>query len=376
MQVGLCPPKANLSNQPFHIDPDISKASTPPSWVYTDVAFYERVRQTVFARSWQLIGDANAAKVPGQVHPFTMLEGCLDEPLLLVRDRNDRLQCMSNVCTHRGMLVCEEGGVENHLRCRYHGRRFGLDGKFVSMPEFERTANFPSKKDDLAHVPLAQWGPFLFAALDPAYSFDDWIGPMRERIGWLPVNECKFDASRSRDYLVACNWALYCENYLEGFHIPYVHAGLTEALDYDAYRTELHRMSNLQIGVGRGGDSVLTPPSGSPDHGKPIAGYYFWLFPNLMFNVYPWGISINVVRPLGVERTRVSFQAYVWDTSKLEAGAGASLDRVEREDEAIVEAVQKGLHSRLYAQGRYSPTREQGTHHFHRLLAEATNSKC
>ena len=90
----------------------------------------------------------------------------------------------------------------------------------------------------------------------------------------------------------------------------------------------------------------------------------------------PWGISINVVRPLGVERTRVSFLAYVWDAKKLEAGAGAQLDRVEREDEAIVEAVQKGLHSRLYTKGRYSPTREQGTHHFHRLLAEfASESK-
>jgi choline monooxygenase len=61
----------------------------------------------------------------------------------------------------------------------------------------------------------------------------------------------------------------------------------------------------------------------------------------------------------------------VWDASRLDAGAGAGLDRVEREDEAIVEAVQKGLRSRIYARGRYSPTRETGTHHFHRLLADA-----
>ena len=316
------------------------------------------------------MGDVSLARVPGQVHPFVLLEGCLDEPLLLVRDRDDALHCMSNVCTHRAMLVCEQGGVENHLRCRYHGRRFALDGKFVSMPEFEGVADFPTKSDDLARLPVKSWGPFVFTSLDPAVSFDEWIGPMRERIGWLPVADCKLDPSRSRDYLVACNWALYCENYLEGFHIPYVHAGLAGALDYDAYQTQLHRYSNVQIGVGRGGDAVLSSPPGSVDHGQSIAGYYFWLFPNLMFNVYPWGISINVVRPLGVERTRVSFLAYVWDATKLEAGAGASLDRVEREDEAIVEAVQKGLHSRLYSRGRYSPAREQGTHHFHRLLAE------
>lgn len=111
------------------------------------------------------------------------------------------------------------------------------------------------------------------------------------------------------------------------------------------------------------------PPT-SPDHGTDIAGYYFWLFPNLMLNFYPWGISVNVVKPLAVDRTRVSYLTYVADESKLDTGAGAALDRVEREDEAVVESVHRGIASRSYARGRYSPTREQGVHHFHRLLAE------
>ncbi|MCA9243853.1 MAG: hypothetical protein KDA32_07875, partial [Phycisphaerales bacterium] len=104
--------------------------------------------------------------------------------------------------------------------------------------------------------------------------------------------------------------------------------------------------------------------------GSAVAGYYFWLFPNLMLNFYPWGLSVNIVKPLRADRTRVSFLAYVVDESKLDSGAGAELDRVEREDEAIVEMVQRGVRSRLYDRGRYSPTREQGTHHFHRLLCE------
>jgi len=311
----------------------------------------------------------NDAKVPGQVAPLTLLKGCLDEPLLLIRDERDQLHCVSNVCTHRGNLVCEQGGVMSGLRCRYHGRRFALDGSFVSMPEFETAKDFPSHADNLPEVALAQLGPFVFASLKPFIAFEEWIAPMRDRIAWLPIDECKFDASRSRDYLVACNWALYCENYLEGFHIPFVHTGLNQAIDYGAYRTELFTQSSLQLGIGRGGDDVLTPPPTSPDHGQPIAGYYFWLFPNLMFNVYPWGISINVVKPLGVDRTRVSFLTYVWDPARLGKGAGTDLDRVEREDESIVEAVQKGVRSRLYERGRYSPTRETGTHHFHRLLA-------
>jgi len=46
------------------------------------------------------------------------------------------------------------------------------------------------------------------------------------------------------------------------------------------------------------------------------------------------------------------------------------LVQVELEDEAIVAAVQRGVRSRFYRQGRYSPARERGTHHFHRLVCE------
>ena len=360
-----------MTNFRFDIDPDITRAWTPPSNVYTDPALYERFRERIFTRSWQLIGDVSNARVPGQATPFTLLEGCLDEPLLLVRDESDQLRVISNVCTHRGNLVCEQGGVMNGLRCRYHGRRFGLDGSFVSMPEFETTRNFPAPTDNLPTLPLARLGPFLFTSLNPSLGFDEWIAPMRKRLEGLPMSDAKLDAARSRDYLVACNWALYCENYLEGFHIPFVHAGLNQAIDYGAYRTELFDHSSLQVGIGRGGDDVLTLLASSPDHGQAVAGYYFWLFPNLMFNVYPWGVSINVVKPLGVERTRASFVTYVWDPARLGQGASADLDRVEREDESIVEAVQKGVRSRLYERGRYSPTRETGTHHLHRLLAAA-----
>ena len=89
-----------------------------------------------------------------------------------------------------------------------------------------------------------------------------------------------------------------------------------------------------------------------------------------MVNVYPWGISLNVVRPLAPDRTKVSFLTYVWDESKLDRGAGSGLDRVEREDEEVVESVQKGIRSRFWRGGRYSPTQEKGVHHFHRLLVE------
>ena len=119
----------------------------------------------------------------------------------------------------------------------------------------------------------------------------------------------------------------------------------------------------------QGADDAIDLAKTSPDHGRRVAAYYWWLYPNTMFNVYPWGVSINVVRPLGVALTRVSFLTYVWDAARLDQGAGAGLDRVEREDEVIVEAVQRGLKSPLYSHGRYSPAREGGVHHFHRMMA-------
>jgi choline monooxygenase len=102
-----------------------------------------------------------------------------------------------------------------------------------------------------------------------------------------------------------------------------------------------------------------------------VGAYYWWLFPNTMLNLYPWGISLNVVHPLAVDRTKVSFISFVWDESKLDRGAGSGLDRVEREDEVIVESVQRGTRSRAYERGRYSPARETGgVHRFHQLLVE------
>jgi choline monooxygenase len=352
------------------IDPDITIARTLPSRVYSDPAIFARLRDNLFTRSWQLAADIEAVRIPQQVHPFAFMEGFIDEPLLLTRDSDDHLHCLSNVCTHRGTIVVPEPCKSAHLRCPYHGRRFGLDGRFQHMPEFEQAKNFPADADNLPRVPFTQWGKWIFVSLDPAFAFDELIRNMQARIGWMPLEEFVHDPSRSRDYLVRANWALYVENYLEGFHIPFVHAGLNAVIDYNAYQTDLFSYGNVQVGVAKGGEDVFDLPRSSPDHGQRIAAYYFWLLPNIMFNFYPWGLSINVVRPLQVGLTKVSFISYVWKPDRLDRGAGAGLDRVEREDEAVVESVQRGMQSRLYDRGRYSPTRERGVHLFHRLLCE------
>jgi choline monooxygenase len=333
----------------FDIDPDIRKAKTLASDFYTDAACFELSKEKIFVHSWQLLCHEN--EFDG-LKPATILPGVLDEPVLMVKD-GDSINCLSNVCTHRGKILVEEPCNANLIRCGYHGRRFSLDGKFLSMPEFEGVENFPSEADDLRKLPFANWNGFLFASIDPLNSFEAFVGDAAMQ---LEVTDNKeFKLTSTREYEVNAHWALYCENYLEGFHIPYVHRSLNEIVDYGSYTTETFRYSSLQTGY--------------DDAGEIVARYLF-IFPNLMFNFYTWGISVNVVRPVSPSKSVVEFLTYVSDESKLDKGAGADLHGVELEDETVVESVQRGIRSRFYTHGRYSPTREQGTHHFHRLIAE------
>ena len=241
------------------------------------------------------------------------------------------------------------------------------------MPESEKTQSFPRACDNLHKLPFKQWGPFLFASLNPTFDFEKVIETMNERIGFLSLDEFNPDKLLNKDFMVDAHWALYCDNYLEGFHVPFVHEGLNAVLDYESYRTEIYEFCNLQIGFSNDSENTFNLPKDHVDCGKNVAAYYYWIFPNLMFNFYPWGLSINLVQPISINKTKVSFLSYVYNENKLNKGAGSGLDKVEQEDEAIVESVQKGMCSSFYKTGRFSPTREQGVHHFHRLIAEFLN---
>lgn len=354
----------------FKIDPDIRKAETLPAWFYKDEAIFEALKESVFYKTWQWIGDDSLVPLPQSVYPFVLLDGYLTEPMVLTRDADDKLHCLSNVCTHRGNLVALNPGKTKKLSCFYHGRRFDLAGTFEHMPEFEQAEDFPRPCDNLHKFSLKKWGPLLFAGLDYSFDFQAVLDIMDQRVRFLDFDQLKLEKTLCKDFLVHAHWALYCDNYLEGFHIPFVHQGLNEVLDYGSYTTVIYDHCNLQIGYTDEATEVFDLPEGHPDFGKNVAAYYYWVFPNMMFNFYPWGLSVNVVKPIDSGRTKVSFISYVSDPSKLEKGAGSQLEKVEREDEFVVEAVHNGIRSNFYKAGRFSPTREQGVHHFHRLLAE------
>lgn len=360
-------------HETFHIDPDIRKARTLPSSFYKSHEIFDLIRERIFVKSWHFIGDEGQVNISGSVFPFVLLEGYLDEPVLLNRDEEGILHCMSNVCTHRANLVVLGKGKLKKLTCMYHGRRFNLNGHFEHMPEFKNAFDFPRACDDLKPFRLHQWGPLLFTSLQPAFEFEEILKFMNQRIGFLPMHEFKLDGNLSKEYLVQAHWALYCDNYLEGFHVPFVHDSLNKVLDYGSYTTEIAGNCSLQIGYADEASETFDLPEEHPDKGKNVGAYYYWVFPNLMFNFYPWGLSINVVKPIDLNRTKVSFISYVYRPEKLGKGAGQALDKVEKEDEFVVENVHRGIHSSTYTSGRFSPEREQGVHYFHRLLAQYIN---
>lgn len=359
----------------MHIHRDISLSDTLPADFYNNPFYFDLLKERVFAKSWHLVADESDVFQAGSVFPIHLMEGFLDEPLVLSRDENGQIHSMSNVCTHRGNIVVKNPGINKSLVCSYHGRKFGLDGRFQFMPEFKEAQNFPLPCDDLKKLPIYNWNGLLFTGLFPETDFETIIKPIKERLYWLPIHQFRFDSKFSQDYLVHANWALYCDNYLEGFHIPYVHPGLNQIIDYSTYTSEIYDWCNLQLGYARGADDIFDIPDHAPDFGKRIAAYYYWVFPNMMFNFYPWGCSINIVKPISQHLTKVSFRTYIWKPEKFNASAAHMLEKVEREDEEIVEQVQKGVKSRLYQKGRFSPKREQGVHHFHRLLADLFEEK-
>ena len=359
----------------FDINSDIKCAETLPSNFYKSIEAFETVKEKIFLNSWQWIGDKSILNKNNNLFPSTVLPGFINEPILITKTKNNQINFLSNVCTHRGNILVKKECKAKKIICNYHGRKFNNDGKFEFMPEFDKVVDFPKKTDDLINFPSFEWNGLFFIGFNPKFKISSILEKIGKRISFLAIDKIKCDHNLSRDYLINANWALYCDNYLEGFHVPFVHPGLNQVLDYNNYETEIYKYFNLQIGYAKKQDQCFNIPKGHKDYGKKIAAYYYWIFPNLMLNIYPWGISINLVCPIEKSKTKVLFRSYVFDKKKLNSGAGGDLDKVEIEDEEIVLEVQKGIESNFYKTGRFSPTKEKGVHHFHLLISEFYNAK-
>ena len=356
--------KISLSRRDFDAPhADIGQAHTPPASFYTDPARLVREFKTVMARSWQYVGRVDQLRAHGDY--FTTRIG--REPLLFVRD-GDTVRGFFNVCRHRAGPLAQGCGHASRIVCRYHGWSYSLEGQLMRAPEMDGERPFDTSRIQLAPVKVHTLGPLLFAALDPETPPFDQFHP-RLASECLPFQLERMQHVMTRDYPVAANWKVYVDNYLEGYHVPLVHPALNREIDYKAYQTVLATHRVLQ-------HAPVRPETASlyrQGNGDPDASYY-WLFPNIMLNLYERQLQVNVVIPDGVARTSVLFEWFA-----LDGGPEFAHDRhfrellaltevVQAEDAAICEAVQGNLLSSAYRAGPYSPLRETGLHHFHRLM--------
>jgi choline monooxygenase len=325
------------------IDPDIARAESLPPDLYTDPEVLARERRTVFAHTWQLVARAEQLAETG-AYVATELGGA---PVLIVRAA-DGLRGFHNVCPHRAGPLAQGCGRRQTIQCGYHGWTYRLDGSLLRAPEMD---GCDLGTIALAPISVRAWGPLVFAAIAPTVELDQQLG------GVTVPTELPF--VMRREYALDCNWKVYVDNYLEGYHIPVVHPELHRELDYDAYRTVTDTWWSRQFAPLRADAAVY-----QPTHEGEEAEYY-WVFPNLMLNVYQGQVQTNVVVPLSANRTNVVFE---WFGTVSDSIADFS-ELLQRQDTTICEAVQRNLGSAGARRGRYSPRRENGVHHFHRLYA-------
>jgi choline monooxygenase len=344
----------------FIFDPDLASAETLPSRCYTDATLLSLEQARVFGRSWQWVGSLDELPGPGgRLH--ASIGG---EPVVVVRDGEGHPRCFSSVCRHRAGRV---GGEGKTLKCSYHGWTYDLEGRLLGAPEFEGVKGFDRAACRLPEFRAEAWGPWIFVNLDPAApSLAEILGEMLPETAHWPLDRLR--PVKALDYDLACDWKVYVDNYLEGYHIPVAHPELFRQVDYSAYRVETRAWHSRQHAPVKGAGTLYHRDL--LEGAEPEALYY-WLFPNLMVNVYPDHVQLNFIQPLGPGRCRTRFAWFVEEGRILDLEANLAFsDLVQQEDITLCEAVQQGLSSRTYDRGRYSAKRENGVHHFHQLWVE------
>ena len=329
-----------MLTKPLHLDvhEQIECAQTLASRFYTDPAILQIEKARIFQRTWQMVGtlsqscgEVNGAKRTISDPESFFTADVAGEPIIVVRDKDGILRAFSNVCRHRAGPIALGSGCKNVLRCQYHGWTYTLDGRLIGTPDVEGVEFFDRSTMGMVPLRCETWEQFIFVNFDlNAEPLSTYLGEIPQQARGFQFNGLQF--AERRDYVIDCNWKVYVDNYLEGYHIPIAHPGLMKEIDYAQYHTDT-------------------------------------------FRYYSQHISTNLIVPLSHEKTLTIFEWSFHDIATEEnqqriKRSVAFSDEVQQEDIGLCENVQRGLRSATYDRGRYSVKRENGVHHFHILLGE------
>ncbi len=341
----------------------LERSQTIPSSWYTDPAFFEFDNKQIFARTWQYVGHHSQVERSGDY----LIATVANNPVIVVKGKDNVVRGFFNVCRHRGgPIAIEEHGNCNALQCKYHGWTYTLEGMLRGVPHFNFVELFDKKDYGLLPVHLETWEGLLFVNLSKStIHIAEIMKGISERIGKNILPAKKF--YRRVQYEVNCNWKVYVDNFLEGYHLPYVHPELCNLLDYQNYVTETYEHYSLQF-------SPITESENL--YGSGGEALYYFVFPNFMLNILPGRLQTNLVVPISHNRTKVIFDYYYNDITspsalKMIEDDLSYSDKVQQEDIEICERVQKGLESVAYDRGRFSVEMERGVYHFQSLLKKS-----
>ncbi|HVY85125.1 MAG TPA: aromatic ring-hydroxylating dioxygenase subunit alpha [Caulobacterales bacterium] len=325
----------------------------PASW-YRDASLWPRERADIFAKSWMFATHVSAIAEAGSWRAETLA----GYPVLIVRDDKGELRAFHNVCRHRAgpLTQHEEGRCDGALVCQYHGWRYALDGRLRQARDFGPADNFDPRELALFPLGLEVWRGLVFVAIDPRQRLSDVLAPLDQRLGDADWSRMHIALRRSHE--LACNWKTYVENYLEGYHIPLIHAGLDAEVDSGKYNVRVE-------------DRVVIHEAPMRKTGAVYDGLWAWAWPNIGFNIYARGLMMERMAPLGNERTRLDYLYLMPEGESVSEETLAMSDVVVGEDKWVAERVQENLDAGIYDTGRLSPKHEMGVAAFQDMVRRA-----
>ncbi len=325
---------------------------TLPSSLYRDPQAYERDRTHVFAAGWQFLGHESEIAKAGDV----LASDVAGWPVLVVRTPEGELKGFHNVCRHRAGPLVADGASHcgKELTCKYHGWRYALDGRLRSAVDFGASEGFDPRAFGLYPVCVDLWRGFIFVNVDgEAGPLAELTAPLDGLFDAHGVTTASATLRRSHD--LDCNWKTYVENYLEGYHVQAVHPKLASEVKPETYKVRM---------VGAAAVHEVETLSGVND------GLWVWLWPNLAFNVYRYGLMVEHMRPIGHNKTRLDYlYFYEPGASDMESVLETS-DGLTLEDKVICEAVQRNLDAGVYEVGVLSPRHEDAIAWFQSQIAK------
>jgi len=325
------------------------------SSLYTDPAVFTREKQFIFHVDWQMIGPASRLSEAGD-YVATEIAGA---KIVAVCGKDGVLRAFRNVCRHRGARLFEEGeGRCNMIRCQYHNWVYDLDGSLRQAPWFGEDADFDMGDWPLEPISIARWRGLVFVAIAPSMPLEKQLGATVPELADEPIEE--FRAVVEHRMVFDANWKIYTDNFVEGYHIPGIHPGFFQAIDFEHFETTAH--DNL---------IRMTAP---PREGLFYKGKWLWMWPNWTLSLFEGGMNTSRINPVSEGRTELVYHFYFADTS--DATRAHREDTIARnlavveEDFGICIETHKNYASGGYRPGPLSPRHEQGVAWFQNRVSE------